>query len=54
LWISSNSSTAAIANASVNATGVRINKLPLSAENVLRWLKEAGEGVKKQFRENSS
>jgi len=27
-----------------NATGVRINKLPLSPENVLRGLKEAGTG----------
>jgi hypothetical protein len=30
---------AAIANAIFNATGVRINKLPLSPENVLRGLK---------------
>jgi CO/xanthine dehydrogenase Mo-binding subunit len=34
---------AAIANAIFNATGVRINKLPLSPENVLRGLKEAGK-----------
>jgi CO/xanthine dehydrogenase Mo-binding subunit len=34
---------AAIANAIYNATGVRINKLPLSPENVLRALKEAGK-----------
>jgi CO/xanthine dehydrogenase Mo-binding subunit len=34
---------AAIANAIFNATGVRINKLPLSPENVLRALKEAGK-----------
>jgi CO/xanthine dehydrogenase Mo-binding subunit len=34
---------ACIANAIFNATGVRINKLPLSPENVLRRLKEAGK-----------
>jgi putative selenate reductase molybdopterin-binding subunit len=34
---------AAIANAIYNATGVRITKLPLSPENVLRGLKEAGK-----------
>jgi len=34
---------AAIANAICNATGVRITKLPLSPENVLRGLKEAGK-----------
>ena len=34
---------AAIANAIFNATGARINKLPLSPENVLRGLKEAGK-----------
>ena len=34
---------AAIANAIYNATGVRITKLPLSPENVLRALKEAGK-----------
>jgi CO/xanthine dehydrogenase Mo-binding subunit len=34
---------AAIGNAIFNATGVRINKLPLSPENVLRGLKEAGK-----------
>jgi CO/xanthine dehydrogenase Mo-binding subunit len=34
---------ACIANAIFNATGVRINKLPLSPENVLRGLKEAGK-----------
>ena len=34
---------AAIANAIFNATGVRINKLPLSPENVLRGLKAAGK-----------
>jgi CO/xanthine dehydrogenase Mo-binding subunit len=34
---------AAIANAIFNATGVRITKLPLSPENVLRALKEAGK-----------
>src|SRR5215510_937040 len=34
---------ACIANAIFNATGVRINKLPLSPENVLRALKEAGK-----------
>jgi len=34
---------AAIANAICNATGVRIRKLPLSSENVLRALKEAGK-----------
>jgi CO/xanthine dehydrogenase Mo-binding subunit len=34
---------AAIANAIYNATGVRINKLPLSPENVLRGLKAAGK-----------
>jgi len=34
---------AAIANAIYNATGVRIRKLPLSPENVLRTLKEAGK-----------
>ena len=34
---------AAIANAIYNATGVRISKLPLSPENVLRGLKEAGK-----------
>ena len=35
---------AAIANAIFNATGVRIKTLPLSPENVLRALKEAGKG----------
>jgi len=35
---------AAIANAIYNATGVRITTLPLSPENVLRALKEAGKG----------
>jgi CO/xanthine dehydrogenase Mo-binding subunit len=34
---------AAIANAIFNATGVRIKTLPLSPENVLRALKEAGK-----------
>ncbi len=34
---------ACIANAIFNATGVRINKLPLSPENVLRGLKAAGK-----------
>jgi CO/xanthine dehydrogenase Mo-binding subunit len=34
---------AAIANAIYNATGVRIRTLPLSPENVLRALKEAGK-----------
>jgi CO/xanthine dehydrogenase Mo-binding subunit len=34
---------AAIANAIYNATGVRVTKLPLSPENVLRALKEAGK-----------
>lgn len=34
---------ACIANAIYNATGVRIRKLPLSPENVLRALKEAGK-----------
>jgi CO/xanthine dehydrogenase Mo-binding subunit len=34
---------AAIANAIYNATGVRIRKLPLSPENVLRALREAGK-----------
>ena len=34
---------ACIANAIYNATGVRITKLPLSPENVLRGLKEAGK-----------
>jgi CO/xanthine dehydrogenase Mo-binding subunit len=34
---------AAIANAIFNATGVRIRTLPLSPENVLRGLKEAGK-----------
>jgi xanthine dehydrogenase molybdenum-binding subunit len=34
---------AAIANAIYNAAGVRITKLPLSPENVLRALKEAGK-----------
>jgi nicotinate dehydrogenase subunit B len=34
---------AAIANAIYNAVGVRINKLPLSPENVLRGLKAAGK-----------
>lgn len=34
---------ACIANAIFNATGVRINKLPLSPENVLRGLKGAGK-----------
>jgi xanthine dehydrogenase molybdenum-binding subunit len=34
---------AAIANAIYNATGVRINRLPLSPENVLRALKAAGK-----------
>ena len=34
---------ACIANAIFNATGVRINKLPLSPENVLMALKEAGK-----------
>jgi CO/xanthine dehydrogenase Mo-binding subunit len=34
---------AAIANAIFNATGVRIHKLPLSPENVLRGLKETGK-----------
>ena len=34
---------ACIANAIYNATGVRVNKLPLSPENVLRALKEAGK-----------
>ena len=33
---------ATIANAIYNATGVRVRKLPLSPENVLRALKEAG------------
>jgi CO/xanthine dehydrogenase Mo-binding subunit len=33
---------AAIANAIYNATGVRVKKLPLSPENVLRALREAG------------
>jgi CO/xanthine dehydrogenase Mo-binding subunit len=33
---------AAIANAIYNATGVRVRKLPLSPENVLRALREAG------------
>ncbi len=36
---------AAIANAIFNATGVRINKLPLSPENVLRGVEGGGEGV---------
>jgi CO/xanthine dehydrogenase Mo-binding subunit len=36
---------AAITNAIYNATGVRVSKLPLSPENVLRGLKEAGKGV---------
>src|SRR5918996_96870 len=35
---------AAIANAIFNATGVRVRTLPLSPENVLRALKEAGKG----------
>jgi CO/xanthine dehydrogenase Mo-binding subunit len=35
---------AAIANAIYNATGVRIKTLPLSPENVLRALREAGKG----------
>ena len=34
---------ACIANAIYNATGVRIRTLPLSPENVLRALKEAGK-----------
>jgi CO/xanthine dehydrogenase Mo-binding subunit len=34
---------AAIANAIYNATGVRVNRLPLSPENVLRALKAAGK-----------
>src|SRR5258705_4661473 len=34
---------AAIANAILNATGARINKLPLSPENVLRGFEEAGK-----------
>jgi CO/xanthine dehydrogenase Mo-binding subunit len=34
---------ACIANTISNATAVRINKLPLSPENVLRGLKEAGK-----------
>jgi CO/xanthine dehydrogenase Mo-binding subunit len=34
---------ACIANAIYSATGVRVNKLPLSPENVLRALKEAGK-----------
>jgi len=34
---------AAIANAIFNATGVRIQTLPLSPENVLRGLKAAGK-----------
>jgi nicotinate dehydrogenase subunit B len=34
---------ACIANAIFNATGVRIKTLPLSPENVLRALKEAGK-----------
>ncbi len=34
---------ACIANAIFNATGVRVTKLPLSPENVLRALKEAGK-----------
>lgn len=34
---------ACIANAIYNATGVRVTKLPLSPENVLRALKEAGK-----------
>ena len=34
---------ACIANAICNATGVRIRKLPLSPENVLRALREAGK-----------
>lgn len=35
---------AAIANAVYHATGVRIRRLPLSPENVLRALREAGKG----------
>ncbi len=35
---------AAIANAVYNATGVRIRKLPLSPENVLRALRESRGG----------
>jgi CO/xanthine dehydrogenase Mo-binding subunit len=34
---------AAIANVIFNATGVRVCKLPLSPENVLRGLKAAGK-----------
>jgi CO/xanthine dehydrogenase Mo-binding subunit len=34
---------AAIVNAIYNATGVRVTKLPLSPENVLRGLKAAGK-----------
>ena len=34
---------ACIANAICNATGVRVRKLPLSPENVLRALREAGK-----------
>ena len=34
---------AAIANAIFNATGIRIKTLPLSPENVLTALKEAGK-----------
>jgi len=34
---------ACIANAIFNAAGVRVTKLPLSPENVLRALKEAGK-----------
>ena len=34
---------ACIANAIYSVTGVRVTKLPLSPENVLRALKEAGK-----------
>jgi len=34
---------ACIAHAIYNATGVRVTKLPLSPENVLRALKDAGK-----------
>jgi CO/xanthine dehydrogenase Mo-binding subunit len=36
---------AAIANAICNAIGVRIKTLPLSVDNMLRGLKEGGEGI---------
>ena len=45
---------AAIANAIYNATGVRITKLPLSPENVLRGVEGGGESVDDKGSETST